>query len=103
MIESDIIMVNDPHSPRGLFDCRALYGKPNRPFHYLLLNHGHISPHVGDLLVGYLFLREDIESGSSCSQNSCRCIGRTHNKPFYYLSLAWYEFIDQGQTYCSSL
>jgi hypothetical protein len=91
-------MMNDPHSSRGLVDSRALSGKLNCSFRYLLHYHDSFSAHAVNLLVGCFFLRKDIESGSSCSQNSCRRIRPPHNRSFCALSGSRFGFIGRSRS-----
>lgn len=89
-----MFMVNAyPNSPRDMVDSRALHSKPNRSFHYFLPYHDSISPYASYILVGCFFLRKDLESGSSCSQNSGFCVRLIDYRTFCALSRTWLEFV----------
>lgn len=57
ILELDIYMVDVFHSSRGLVDSRAVHGKPNRTFCYLLPYHASDNPHANPLSVGDILLR----------------------------------------------
>lgn len=97
---TNISMVDVQHSPRGLVDRRALHGKPNRSFHYLLPRHAGVSPYAHHLSAGDILLRINLESGSSCNQNPSLYIRPADHRSFCPLPWAWLGIVAGRPSIC---